>query len=154
MFDRITDSGTSRTARTQRTRRTPTKPLVLDVLGVLYVLAFLPRRLPGPRRIEAMDEPCCFSPSPDRLAEFCKRNQVQELALFGSAITSDFGEDSDIDLLVTFQPGARIGFLTLARMRRELEDILGRKVDLVPKGGLKPAIRNSVLATARVLYVA
>jgi predicted nucleotidyltransferase len=79
---------------------------------------------------------------------------VQELALFGSALTSDFGEESDIDLLVTFQPGARVGFLTLARMQRELAQILGRKVDLVPKGGLKPIIRESVLANARVLYAA
>jgi uncharacterized protein len=89
-----------------------------------------------------------------RLAELCERNQVQELALFGSALTRDFGKDSDIDLLVTFQPGARVGFLTLAKMKRELEELLGRKVDLVPKGGLKPAIRESVLATARVLYAA
>lgn len=90
----------------------------------------------------------------DRLADFCNRNQVQELALFGSALTGDFGENSDIDLLVTFRPGAHVGFLTLARMRRELEEMLGRRVDLVPKGGLKPAIRESVLATARVLYAA
>jgi uncharacterized protein len=90
----------------------------------------------------------------DRLAEFCNRHQVQELALFGSALGGDFGEDSDIDLLVTFRPGAHVGFLTLAGMKRELEELLGRKVDLVPKGGLKPAIRDSVLATARVLYAA
>jgi predicted nucleotidyltransferase len=61
---------------------------------------------------------------------------------------------SDIDLLVTFEPEARVGFLALARMQRELEELLGRKVDLVPKGGLKPAIRDAVLATARVLYAA
>jgi len=91
---------------------------------------------------------------PDQLAGFCERNQVQELALFGSALTGDFGEDRDIDLLVTFRPGAHIGFLTLARMKRELEEMLGRKVDLVPKRGLKPDIRDSVLATARVLYAA
>jgi hypothetical protein len=90
----------------------------------------------------------------ERLAEFCQRHQVQELALFGSALTGDFREDSDVDLLVSFQPGARIGFLTLAKIRRELEEMLGRKVDLVPKRGLKPAIRDSVLATARVLYAA
>lgn len=92
--------------------------------------------------------------SPDQFAEFCQRNEVQELALFGSALTGDFGKDSDMDLLVTFRPGAHIGFLTLARIRRELEEMLERKVDLVPKGGLKPAIRDSVLATARVLYAA
>jgi len=88
------------------------------------------------------------------LADFCRRNEVQELALFGSAVTGAFGEKSDIDFLVTFQPEARVGFLTLARMQRELEGLLGRKVDLVPKGGLKPVIRDSVLASARVLYAA
>lgn len=88
------------------------------------------------------------------LADFCRRNKVQELALFGSATTSAFGPQSDIDLLVTFRPEARVGFLTLARMQHELEELLGRKVDLVPKGGLKPLIRDSVLASARVLYAA
>lgn len=91
---------------------------------------------------------------PKEIAGFCQRNQIQELALFGSALTAGFGDDSDVDLLVTFQPEARVGFLTLARMQRELEELFGRKVDLVPKGGLKPVIRNSVLASARVLYAA
>jgi len=88
------------------------------------------------------------------LADFCRRNAVRELSLFGSALTGSLGDESDIDLLVTFQPGARVGFLTLARMKRELEGLFGRKVDLVPKGGLKPVIRDSVLASARVLYAA
>jgi uncharacterized protein len=90
----------------------------------------------------------------DKIIDFCRRNRVQELALFGSILTEHFGDESDIDLLITFQPGARVGFLALARAQRELEDLLGRKVDLVPKGGLKPAIRDSVLASARVLYAA
>src|SRR5262245_3757600 len=75
------------------------------------------------------------SVSPKRLAEPWQRHQVQGVALFGSALTRGFQEHSDVDLLVAFRPGARIGFLTLARMRRELEEMLGRKVDLVPKGG-------------------
>lgn len=90
----------------------------------------------------------------EEISELCRRHRVQELALFGSALTSNFNEDSDFDFLVTFRPEARVGFLELARVQRELEKILGRKVDLVPKGGLKPAIRDSVLATARVLYAA
>jgi uncharacterized protein len=90
----------------------------------------------------------------EQLTDFCKRNQVKELALFGSALTAQFNDESDIDLLVTFEPGTRVGFLTLARIQRELEALLGRKVDLVPKGGLKPVIRDSVLASARVLYAA
>lgn len=89
----------------------------------------------------------------EQLADFCRRNQVQELALFGSAASGTMGPESDIDLLVTFLPEARVGFLTLARMQRELEELLGRKVDLVPKGGLKPVIRDSVLTSAQVVYV-
>ncbi len=91
---------------------------------------------------------------PEQLAALCARNGIEELALFGSALTDRFGPASDLDLLVTFKPETRPGFLTLARVQRELESLLGRRVDLVPKGGLKPAIRDSVLAGARVLYAA
>jgi predicted nucleotidyltransferase len=90
----------------------------------------------------------------EELAHFCRRYQVRELALFGSMLRQDHRPDSDVDLLVSFQPAARVTFLTLARMQRELEALLGRKVDLVPKDGLKPVIRDHVLATARVLYAA
>ncbi|HEV7515090.1 MAG TPA: nucleotidyltransferase family protein [Thermoanaerobaculia bacterium] len=90
----------------------------------------------------------------DQLTALCVRNGIQELVLFGSALTDRFGPASDLDLLVTFRPETRPGFLTLSRVQRELEALLGRRVDLVPKGGLKPAIRDSVLADARVLYAA
>jgi predicted nucleotidyltransferase len=90
----------------------------------------------------------------EALACFCRHYQVRELALFGSMLRQDHHPDSDVDLLVSFQPAARVTFLTLARMQRELEALLGRKVDLVPKDGLKPVIRDHVLATARVLYAA
>jgi len=86
------------------------------------------------------------------LADLCHRYGVQELALFGSAGTERFRPASDLDFLVTFQPQARPGFLTLSRLQRELEALFQRKVDLVPKRGLKPAIRDSVLATAQVVY--
>ena len=92
--------------------------------------------------------------SEEKLADLCKRHRIQELSLFGSVLTDRFRDESDIDLLVTFRPDARVGFLALARAQHELEDLLGRQVDLVPKGGLKPAIRDSVLATAQVLYAA
>ena len=66
----------------------------------------------------------------------------------------DFGAASDVDLLVSFEPTARVTFLTLAKMQRELEALLGLPVDLIPKDGLKPTIRKQVLETARVLYAA
>lgn len=87
-----------------------------------------------------------------QLAAYCQHNGVRELALFGSALGPAFGAGSDIDLLVEFVPGARIGFLDLARMQRELATLLGRAVDLVPKHGLKPVIRSQVLKDARVIY--
>lgn len=90
----------------------------------------------------------------DELARLCERHGIQDLALFGSALTDRFAEDSDLDFLVTFKPQARPGFLSLARAQRELAQLFQRKVDLVPRGGLKPAIRDSVLATARILYAA
>ena len=88
----------------------------------------------------------------EELTNFCRRYQVRELALFGSMSREDYRADSDIDLLVSFEPAARVTFLTLARMQRELAALLGRTVDLVPKDGLRPVIRDHVLATARVLY--
>ena len=90
----------------------------------------------------------------EELTNFCRRYQVRELALFGSMSREDYRSDSDVDLLVSFEPAARVTILTLARMQRELEALLGRTVDLVPKDGLKPVIRDHVLATARVLYAA
>jgi len=82
----------------------------------------------------------------------CDRYQVRELAVFGSFQRGEQTPESDIDLLVDFLPDATPGFLTLSRMQRELSELLHRPVDLVPKGGLKPAIRNQVLAEAKVVY--
>ncbi len=86
------------------------------------------------------------------LAEFRQRYRVREPSLFGSVLRDDVGPESDLDLLVLFRPDATIGFLEPARMQRELLDVVGRSVDLVPKRGLKPVVRDEVLASARVLY--
>jgi len=90
----------------------------------------------------------------DQIAEFCRRYRVRQLALFGSALREDFSAGSDVDLLVEFEPDTQVGFMTLARMQRELSAIFRRPVDLVPKGGLKPAIRQDVLTSAEVIYAA
>jgi hypothetical protein len=101
-----------------------------------------------------MNEEAPLHISIEELASVCRRYQVLELALFGSVLRSDHCRESDVDMLVSFQPAARVTFTTLARMQRELEALLGRKVDLVPKDGLNPVIRDHVLTTARVLYAA
>jgi uncharacterized protein len=87
-----------------------------------------------------------------KITDFCRRNQVKSLELFGSVLRADFRPDSDVDLLVEFEPGARVGFLALGRMQRELTALLDRPVDLVPKDGLKPVIRREVLASTEVIY--
>jgi predicted nucleotidyltransferase len=88
------------------------------------------------------------------LRHICERYQVRELAVFGSAARGDLRPNSDLDLLVDFAPEAEIGFIAFNRLAEELSALLGRKVDLVPKAGLKAAIRNQVLAEARLLYAA
>jgi hypothetical protein len=88
------------------------------------------------------------------IQDFCHRYQVRELSVFGSAVRNDFHGASDIDLLVDFLPEAQIGYLTLLKMQRELSSILKRRVDLVPKGGLKAKIRKEILTQAKVIYAA
>ena len=88
----------------------------------------------------------------DQIREICRRHRVKELSLFGSSVRGDSRPESDVDLLVEFEPDAEIGFLTLSKMRRELSGILQRPVDLVPKGGIKTKVRDSVLSEARVIY--
>lgn len=86
------------------------------------------------------------------LPAYCRRNGIHRLELFGSATREDFGPQSDVDLLVEFRPEARIGFLAFSRIQRELSALFGRRVDLVPRAGLKPAIAPSVLKDAEPLY--
>lgn len=88
------------------------------------------------------------------LHRLCREFHVRELLLFGSALRADFREESDLDLLVEFEPDARVGFLALSRLQRELSSLAGRRVDLVPKRGLKPAVRAEVLGQTRLLYAA
>ena len=77
------------------------------------------------------------------LAGFSNRRGILELAVFGSVLRDDYGPDSDIDILVTFVPGARVSLFDLVDMADELAGMLGRRVDLVPKQGLKPFLRES-----------
>ena len=88
------------------------------------------------------------------ITALCKLYNVRELAVFGSAVKNKLRSGSDIDLLVEFEPDAQVGFITLFRMQRELSGLMHRKVDLVPKGGLKPILRQEILSAAKVLYAA
>lgn len=88
------------------------------------------------------------------LVELCERWHVAELALFGSVLRDDFRPDSDVDVLVAWLPDTDVSMLTIGAMAADLEDLFGRRVDLVPKSGLKPFVRDEVLGTAEVLYAA
>lgn len=86
---------------------------------------------------------------------YCQRWQIAELALFGSVLREDFSPESDIDVLVTFEPEARWSLFDLVDMRDELEALLGRSVDLVTRGGLRnPFRRHEILTSRQVVYAA
>lgn len=88
-----------------------------------------------------------------QIEAFCRANGIRRLALFGSVLRDDFRPESDIDVLVEFHPGVRVG-LAFVRMQDELSAILGRNVDLNTPGSLSKYFRDEVLHEAEALYVA
>jgi len=86
------------------------------------------------------------------MADFCRRNRIRKLAFFGSVLRDDFRPNSDVDVLVEFEPGHVPG-LKFFSMQRELSEMLGRKVDLNTPEDLSRYYRNEVLAEAEVQYV-
>ena len=88
----------------------------------------------------------------EKIAELCRKNKVRELSLFGSRARGDYRPDSDYDLLVDFRADSDIDLFDYARMQVDLEELIGTKVDLVEKVGLKPLIRDTVLAEAQPIY--
>lgn len=89
----------------------------------------------------------------EEIAEFCRRNRVRRLALFGSVIRDDFTPQSDVDVLVEFEPGYAAGF-EFFDMRYELIDLFNREVDLHTAASLSPYFRQEVLDEAEEIYVA
>jgi len=90
----------------------------------------------------------------EELNEFCQRYQIQRLALFGSVLGDDFRKESDVDVLISFRPNSKIGFIAFSRMQRELAELINRPVDLVPIDGIKPVIKESILANTEEIYAA
>ena len=94
-----------------------------------------------------------LSVSKTALAAFCQEHGIKRLAIFGSALREDFGPESDIDVLVEFEPDRIPGLLGVAGMELELSELFtGRKVDLRTPEDLSPYFRQDVLATAKVQY--
>ena len=94
----------------------------------------------------------------DLVTDYCRRWKISELALFGSVLREDFRPDSDIDVLVTFAPDAEWSLFDHVDMEDELEQILGRPVDLVSRRGIErsrnPFRRRAILESAQVVHVA
>lgn len=88
------------------------------------------------------------------LAEMCRRYQIKELSLFGSAVRGEMRPDSDIDLLVEFMPDAEVSLFGHFDAEQELSKLVGKKVDLVSKTALRGRLRNEILAEARSIYAA
>jgi predicted nucleotidyltransferase len=89
----------------------------------------------------------------DRIAEFCRRHHVRKLSLFGSVLRSDFGPESDVDVLVQFEDGRAPGLIRLAGMELELSEILGgRRVDMNTPWCLSRYFRDRVTQEAEVQY--
>lgn len=89
-----------------------------------------------------------------QIADFCRRHHIRELALFGSVLRDDFGPESDVDVLIDFEPGRdeKLTLLDLVGVQNELSEIMQRDVDLVLKDGLKPFIREEVLGNSTMVY--
>jgi predicted nucleotidyltransferase len=90
----------------------------------------------------------------DVLTDLARRYHVREFAVFGSVLRDDFRTDSDIDVLVEYEAEALIGLFDHFKLAEELEQLLGRRVDLVSKSALHRLISKNVLDSRRVLYAA
>ena len=95
----------------------------------------------------------------ERLAAFCRAHGVKQFAIFGSALREDFGPESDVDVLVEFEPGRTPGLLGVAGMERELSNLFGgRKVDLIERSAVETSRnyirREAILRSAETIYAA
>jgi hypothetical protein len=94
--------------------------------------------------------------SPNQIEAFCRKWQVRELAIFGSALRDDFGPDSDVDVLVQFSDDAHRSLFDMVDMEDELERLFGREVDLVSRRGVEQSRnylrRKAILNAAEVVY--
>jgi hypothetical protein len=88
----------------------------------------------------------------DKIADFCRKHHIRKLALFGSVLREDFRPDSDVDVLVEFEPGHTVGLLRMAGLKLELSELIGRKVDLRTPAELSRYFRDEVVRSSEVQY--
>ncbi len=91
--------------------------------------------------------------APEIVAEFCRKHGIRELSLFGSVLREDFRPQSDVDVLIEFEPETAVSLFDLIQIQDELALLLGREVDLVEKAGLSPFLRDRILSSREVQYV-
>lgn len=87
-----------------------------------------------------------------QIADFCRRNAIRKLALFGSVLRNDFRPDSDIDVLVEFEPNAKVNYFTFIDMQDGLHQLFQREIDLHTPQSLSPYIRPDIIQSAEVIY--
>lgn len=92
--------------------------------------------------------------SRSELSAFCRKHHIRRLAFFGSVLRDDFGPESDVDVLVEFEPNAKIGLIKFAGIEIELGELIGRKVDLNTEGFISKYFRDRVFSEAEEVYVA
>jgi hypothetical protein len=96
--------------------------------------------------------------SKERIAAFCRRNHIRSLSFFGSVLRDDFRPDSDVDVMVEFEPGQEPGLMEIVAMETELSEILGHKVDLVERQSVEKSEnyirRRHILQSLETIYVA
>ena len=92
-------------------------------------------------------------PMPEEaIAAFCRKHRIRQFLLFGSVLRDDFGPDSDVDVLVAFEPGVRFGYFKLIGMQEELGEILGRRSEMYELAWLKPWMQEEVMKTSESIY--
>jgi len=90
----------------------------------------------------------------EQIAEFCRRRHIRRLAFFGSVLRNDFRPESDVDVLIEFEPGYRLGLFELIRMQHEFSDMIGREADFRTPEDLGRYMRDRVIAESEVQYAA
>ena len=92
----------------------------------------------------------------DLVAEFCRRSRIRRMALFGSVLRDDFAPDSDVDVLVEFEPDTRVGYFKLGRIENELGEILGRKAHMLTFKGVESSpnwlYREEILSSTETIF--
>jgi predicted nucleotidyltransferase len=90
----------------------------------------------------------------DAIAAFCRRHRIRRLSVFGSVLRDDFRPNSDVDVLIEFEPGAGAGLIRLGGMEIELGELLGRTVDLNTPGNFRQPLRDEIVGQCEVVYEA